>query len=194
LSIIAETGDINGTSDNAANMILQSANTDWTIETRLATNAVPVSAQNAGLVAYQDDSHFVKLVYTAAGFRRGQQAAAPAPASGNVQLYVEENGSSKSTVSVSLAGAEIKNNNIYLKLDKDGSIYTAYYSVDGKSWVQAGQADISLKDIQAGVMACQGVMNMRMGMSPGGAAAAAPAQQNNAQFRANFDWFRIKNR
>ena len=111
-----------------------------------------------------------------------------------MQLYVEENGSSKSTVSVSLAGAEIKNNNIYLKLDKDGSIYTAYYSVDGKSWVQAGQADISLKDIQAGVMACQGVMNMRMGMRPGGAASAAPAQQNNAQFRANFDWFRIKNR
>lgn len=194
LSIIAETGDINGTSDNAANMILQSANTDWTIETRLATNAVPVSAQNAGLVAYQDDSHFVKLVYTAAGFRRGQQAAAPAPASGNVQLYVEENGSSKSTVSVSLAGAEIKNNNIYLKLDKDGSVYTAFYSVDGKTWIQAGQAEVTLKDIQAGIIACQGVMNMRMGMRPGGAAAAAPAQQNNAQFRANFDWFRIKNR
>ena len=193
LSIIAETGDINGTADNAANMILQSANTDWTIETRLATNAVPVSAQNAGLVAYQDDSHFVKLVYTAAGFRRGQQQT-DAPAAGSLQLYAEENGSSKSTVSVSLAGAEIKNNNIYLKLDKDGSVYTAYYSVDGKTWIQAGQVDITLKDIQAGMIVCQGVMNMRMGMRPGGAAAAAPAQQNNAQFRANFDWFRIKNR
>ena len=193
LSIIAETGDINGTADNAANMILQSANTDWTIETRLATGGVPVSAQNAGLVAYQDDSHFVKLVYTATGFRRGQQQT-DAPAAGSLQLYAEENGSSKSTVSVSLAGAEIKNNNIYLKLDKDGSVYTAYYSVDGKTWIQAGQVDITLKDIQAGMIACQGVMNMRMGMRPGGAAAAAPAQQNNAQFRANFDWFRIKNR
>ena len=193
LSIIAETGDINGTADNAANMILQSANTDWTIETRLATGGVPVSAQNAGLVAYQDDSHFVKLVYTATGFRRGQQQT-DAPAAGSLQLYAEENGSSKSTVSVSLAGAEIKNNNIYLKLDKDGSVYTAYYSVDGKTWIQAGQVDITLKDIQTGMIACQGVMNMRMGMRPGGAAAAAPAQQNNAQFRANFDWFRIKNR
>ncbi|MBR4793169.1 MAG: glycoside hydrolase family 3 C-terminal domain-containing protein [Bacteroidaceae bacterium] len=199
LEIIAETGDINGTADNAANMVLQSANTDWTIETRLATSAVPASAQNAGLVAYQDDSHFVKFVYAPAAFRRGQQqAAAPvAPASGNLQLYVEENGSSKSTVSVNLADAGVKNNTICLKLDKDGSIYTAYYSVDGKTWIQAGQVEVSLKDIQAGVMACQGVMNMRMGgmgMRPGGAAAAASAQQNSVPFRARFDWFRIKNR
>ena len=199
LEIIAEAGDINGTADNAANMVLQSANTDWTIETRLATSAVPASAQNAGLVAYQDDSHFVKFVYAPAAFRRGQQqAAAPvAPASGNLQLYVEENGSSKSTVSVNLADAGVKNNTICLKLDKDGSIYTAYYSVDGKTWIQAGQVEVSLKDIQAGVMACQGVMNMRMGgmgMRPGGAAAAAPAQQNSVPFRAWFDWFRIKNR
>ena len=115
-----------------------------------------------------------------------------------VRGYVEENGSSKSTVSVNLAEAGVKNHTIYLKLDKEGSIYTAYYSVDGKSWIQAGQVEVSLKDIQAGVMACQGVMNMRMGMGgmgmrPGGA-AAAPAQQNSAPFRAWFDWFRIKNR
>ena len=192
LEITATTGDITTASDNGANLVLQSANSDWTIETKLQTSALPTGAQNAGLVAYQDDSHFVKFVYTAAGFRRGQQQTA-APAAGSLQLYVEENGASKSTVSVNLAEAGVNDNTVYLKLEKDGSVYTALYSVNGKNWIQAGQADVALKDIQAGMIACQGVQNMR-GMRPGAAPAAAPAQQQAAPFKACFDWFRIKNR
>ena len=89
----------------------------------------------------------------------------------------------------------MKDNTVYLKLEKDGSVYTALYSVNGKNWIQAGQADVALKDIQAGFICCQGVQNMRMGMRPGGGApAAAPAQQQAAPFKACFDWFRIKNR
>ena len=62
--------------DNGANIVLQSANTDWTIETKLQTSAVPAApAQNAGLVVYQDDSHFIKLVYAMPAFRRGAQTA-----------------------------------------------------------------------------------------------------------------------
>ena len=192
LEITATTGDITAASDNGANLVLQSANSDWTIETKLQTSALPTGAQNAGLVAYQDDSHFVKFVYSAAGFRRGQQQTA-APAAGSLQLYVEENGASKSTVSVNLAEAGVNDNTVYLKLEKDGSVYTALYSVNGKNWIQAGQADVALKDIQAGMIACQGVQNMR-GMRPGAAPAAAPAQQQAAPFKACFDWFRIKNR
>ncbi len=192
LEITAAAGDINGAADNGANVVLQSANSDWTIDTKVQTSALPTGAQNAGLVAYQDDAHFVKFVYTAAGFRRGQQQAA-APAAGSLQLYVEENGASKSTASVNLAEAGVKDNTIYLKLEKDGSVYTALYSVNGKEWIQAAQADVTLKDIQAGVIACQGVQNMR-GMRGGAAPAAAQAQQPAAPFKAWFDWFRIKNR
>ena len=199
LEITAATGDINGTADNGANVVLQSANSDWTIDTKLQTSVFPAGAQNAGLVAYQDDSHFIKFVYTGVAMRRGgmQQggAAAAAPAAGSLQLYVEENGASKSTLSVNLAEAGVKDNTIWLKLEKDGSVYTASYSVNGKSWIQAGQTDIALKDIQAGLICCQGVQNMRMGMRPGGAApAAAPAQQQSAPLKAWFDWFHIKNR
>jgi len=192
LEITATTGDITAASDNGTNLVLQSANSDWTIETKLQTSALPTGAQNAGLVAYQDDSHFVKFVYTAAGFRRGQQQTA-APAAGSLQLYVEENGASKSTVSVNLAEAGVNDNTVYLKLEKDGSVYTALYSINGKNWIQAGQADVALKDIQAGMIACQGVQNMR-GMRPGAVPAAAPSQQPAAPFKACFDWFRIKNR
>ncbi len=196
LEITAAAGDITAAADNGANLVLQSANSDWTIETKLQTSALPTGAQNAGLVAYQDDSHFVKFVYTGAAMRRGgMQQGAAAPAAGSLQLYVEENGASKSTLSVNLAEAGVKDNIVYLKLEKDGSVYTALYSVNGKNWIQAGQADVALKDIQAGLICCQGVQNMRMGMRPGGGApAAAPAQQQAAPFKACFDWFRIKNR
>jgi beta-glucosidase-like glycosyl hydrolase len=193
LEITAAAGDITAASDNGANLVLQSANSDWTIETKLQTSALPTGAQNAGLVAYQDDSHFVKFVYTGAAMRRGGQQQGTAPAAGSLQLYVEENGASKSTLSVNLAEAGVKDNTVYLKLEKDGSVYTALYSVNGKNWIQAGQADVALKDIQAGMIACQGVQNMR-GMRPGAAPAAAPAQQQAAPFKACFDWFRIKNR
>ena len=192
LEITAAAGDITAASDNGANLVLQSANSDWTIDTKLQTSALPTGAQNAGLLAYQDDSHFVKFVYTGAAMRRGQQQGA-APAAGSLQLYVEENGASKSTLSVNLAETGIKDNTVYLKLEKDGSTYTAFYSVNGKNWIMAGQAEVMLKDIKAGVMACNGVQNMRMGMRPGGAAPAAAPQQT-APLKAWFDWFRIKNR
>ncbi len=192
LEITAAAGDITAASDNGANLVLQSANSDWTIDTKLQTSALPTGAQNAGLVAYQDDSHFVKFVYTGVAMRRGQQQGA-APAAGSLRLYVEENGASKSTLSVNLAETGIKDNTVYLKLEKDGSTYTAFYSVNGKNWIMAGQAEVILKDIKAGVMACNGVQNMRMGMRPGGAAPAAAPQQT-APLKAWFDWFRIKNR
>ena len=192
LEITAATGDINGAADNGQNIVLQSANSDWTMETKLQTVALPTGTQNAGLVAYQDDSNFVKLVYSGAQMRRGQQQGG-APASGSLQLYVEQNGAAKSTASVNLAEAGVKDNTLWLRLEKDGSIYTAYYSVDGRSWSMAAQTDIALKDIQAGLITCQGAQNMRMGMRPGAAQAAAPAQQA-APFKACFDWFHIKNR
>ncbi len=195
LEITATAGDITAASDNGVNLVLQSANSDWTIDTKLQTSALPTGVQNAGLVAYQDDSHFVKFVYTGAAMRRGgQQQGAAAPAAGSLQLYVEENGASKSTQSINLAEAGVVDNTICLKLEKDGSIYTAYYSVDGKSWVMAAQTEVMLKDIKAGVMACNGVQNMRMGMRPGGAGPAMAAAQQTAPLKAWFDWFRIKNR
>ena len=196
LEITAAAGDITAAADNAQNIVLQSANTDWTIETKLQTSAVPAApAQNAGLVAYQDDSHFVKLVYAAQGFRRGQQQAAAAPAVGSLQLYAEENGSAKTTLNVPLTDAGIKDNTIWLRLVKTGSVYTAFYSADGKKWVEAGQVDVVLKDIQAGVMAALGAANARMGGmrmpagagAPGAGAAATPA----APFKACFDKFSI---
>ena len=189
LEITAAAGDISGPSDNARNLVLQSANCDWTIDTKLQTSAIPAApAQNAGLVAYQDDANFVKLVYGAPGFRRGAQPT-DAPAAGSIQLIVEERGTSKT-----LANADVHNNNVWLKLEKDGSVYAAFYSVDGNNWVLVGLADITLKDVQAGLIAVQGTQMMGGRMRPMGAAAQAPASQPSLPFKVWFDWFRIKNR
>ena len=196
LEITAE-GDVNAAADNGANMVLQSANSDFTIETKVKASALPTGGQNAGLIAYQNDSYFVKFIYTGAQMRRGQQPQASAPASGSLQLYVEENGSAKSTGIINLSEAGVQDNTIWLRLEKDGSTYSAFYSVDGNNWFAAGQAEIALKDIQAGLIAFQGAqMRMGMGMRPGGApgAAAPAAAQPAAPFKASFDWFRIKNR
>ena len=202
LEITTSAGDITQTSNNASNLVLQSANTDWTVDTKLSTSAVPAApAQNAGILAYQDDDNFVKFVYTTQGFgggrapQGGAQGAAARPAApqvGSLQLIVEEKGASKTIATVNLADANIKNNTVWLRLVKKGSTYTAYASADGKSFSEAGQAQVVLSDIQAGLMASDGVQRAMGGRNmPQGAAAQAPA---TTPMKARFDWFRITNK
>jgi len=192
LKITTGAGDIALANNNASNIVLQSANGDWTAETKLITSAVPSRpAQNAGLVAYEDDDNFVKLVYGAPVFGRGMPQAQPGAApSGSVQLIAEDNGNNKTTVNVSLVGVPVKDNTLWLRLVKKGLKYTAYYSVDGKKFTEVGEADVLLKDIQAGVIACDGV---RPAMAARGGYGMPQAQpQEPAPMTACFDWFHIK--
>lgn len=205
LVITTSAGDITQTSNNAQNLVLQSANTDWTIDTKLSTSQVPGQpAQNAGLVAYQDDDNFVKLVYASAGMARGGFGGAPqaatqatpaAPTAGSLQLIVESAGSSKNIANIRLADSGIADNTIWLRLVKESDSYTAFYSVDGKTFIEAGKAQILLKDIQAGLMACDGVQMAagRRGGNGGGArqGAAPAAQPAVTPLLAIFEWFRI---
>ena len=192
LKVTTGAGDVTLANNNASNIFLQSANTDWTAETKLTTSAVPGNpAQNAGLIAYGDDDNFVKLVYSAPAFGRGmpqiQPGAAPA---GSIQLVAEEGGNSKSTVSVSLADVPVQDNTVWLRLEKAGDKYTAWYSVDGKKFTKAGEASVLLKDIKAGVIACDGVRPAMMGRGGFGMPQAQP--QTPSPLTVSFDWFHIK--
>ncbi len=179
LAITTETGDLTVANNNAANVFVQSANTDWTIDTKLTCSDAPAApAQNAGIVAYQDDDNFVKFAYSAQMFRRGGQGGA------SVQIVCEEGGNSKATVTVTPEG--IKDNVIWLRLQKKGDTYTAWYSADGKKYVEAGQVETGLKDIQAGLIACDGVMPSFGGFRRG---AQAPVQPK--PMKASFEMFRI---
>ncbi len=208
LTITTTAGDITTNSNNAENVILQSANTDWTVDVKLSTDKVPAApAQNAGVVAYQDDDNFVKVVYAAGGAAfggaRGGQApqagAAQQPAAptvGNLQIVSEENGAQKSLVNVNLSEAGIKDNTIWIRLEKSGSTYTAWYSADGKKFEKAGQAEIALKDVQAGIIACDGVQRAMGGRGAGAGrqGAAAPVAQPTTPMKATFHFFNVKNK
>ena len=111
-------------------------------------------------------------------FRRGGQGGA------SVQIVCEEGGNSKATVTVTPEG--IKDNVIWLRLQKKGDTYTAWYSADGKKYVEAGQVETGLKDIQAGLIACDGVMPSFGGFRRG---AQVPVQPQ--PMKASFEMFKI---
>ncbi|MBR0534576.1 MAG: glycoside hydrolase family 3 C-terminal domain-containing protein [Bacteroidales bacterium] len=184
-------GDIVQAGNDAQNILLQEANADWTVDTKLTCLTAPAApAQNAGLVAYQDDDNFVKFVYGAAmAMRRPDPNAAAAPAAGQLQLVVEENGAQKAAVRVPMDGIIGTDNVVWLRLVKKGDSYTAFYSVDGKKFTEAGSAQIVLKDVQAGLICCEGVMAAMGGRGGfGGAAMQMPAA---APLKAAFDDFKI---
>jgi len=65
LTIRTEEGDVSEKSNNARNILLQSANNDWTIETKLIGSRAPSQPENAGIIVWQDDHNFVKLMLRA---------------------------------------------------------------------------------------------------------------------------------
>lgn len=163
LTITSEPGDVSETTDNAKNMLLQSANNDWTIETKLTASRVPSQPENAGILAYQDDHHFVKLMFRAVikttqfGMQNGPQARP-----GTIDLIMEENGIAKSIAFINLKQEITGDNALILRLTKKGSLYTASYSLDGEKYENLGTADMLLKDIKAGLIACDGVVTQYM--------------------------------
>jgi len=196
LVITSNKGDIVSTNNNAENILLQSANTDWTIESKIVCSRKPSGfAQNAGILAYQDDDNFVKLVYRAGGGRRGMGGfGGPGSAGiqpGSVELVIEKDGYQRSAATLSMADIIKDNNTLVLKLDKKSNIFTASCSSDGKNFKSVGTADILLKDIKAGIIACDGVAPARMGNFPG---MQQQTSQPETPFEVAYDYFHISNK
>ena len=191
LTITSEEGDVSEGSNNARNILLQSANSDWTIETKLTCSRIPSQPENAGILAYQDDNNFVKLMFRAVTkrtrFRRSQE---PEVQPGTLELLMEENGFNKSVATFDLNQEITDNNALILKLNKQGSIYTAFYSLDGENFETLGTADIMLKNIKAGLIACDGVITTSQRNSfwfnP-------DTSKPDTPFDVSFDYFRIEN-
>ncbi|MDA3927666.1 MAG: glycoside hydrolase family 3 C-terminal domain-containing protein [Prolixibacteraceae bacterium] len=185
-------GDITDGNVDAENILLQSANTDWTIETKLVCSRKPSGfSQNAGIVAYQDDDNFVKLVYRASFSRRSFGRANSGEQPGSVELMVENGGDQKSSVMLSMADIIKADNTLFLKLVKAGDVYTAYCSSDGKKFNEVGKTNVVLKNISAGLMTCDGVMPARM------ARFRRFMQQDtepDTPFEVAFDYFKISNK
>jgi hypothetical protein len=186
LTITSETGDISEGSNNARNLLLQSANNDWEIETKLICSRTPSQPENAGVVAYQDDDNFVKLMFRAVIKTSRQTGVQP----GTIDLLIEENGIAKSVASVNLREEVIGENHLLLRLKKSGSTYTAYYSVDGKTFEKMGASNIALKDIKAGLIACDGIITQSMTSTFW---FDSDTTKPDTPFDVSFDYFSIKN-
>ena len=193
LVITGETGDIVESDNNAGNLLLQSANTDWSIETKIVCSRKPAGLfENTGILAYQDDDNFVKLVYRSSMRRRGfgfDRSSGAAEQPGSVELIIESYGNQKTSASLDMDDMIKGDNTLILKLAKKGEQYTASCSSDGEKFETVGMGDIALKDIKAGLIACKGVIPARMSYF------ARFMQQNepDTPFEVAFDYFHIMN-
>lgn len=189
--IISEEGDLIESNNNAKNILLQSANTDWTIETKIVCSRKPASfTENAGILAYQDDDNFVKLAYRPSFGRRSFRPGGPGEQPGAVELLVESAGEQLSSVQVSMENIIKDDNTLLLKLMKKGSKYTAFASSDGKEFEKVGEAEVILKDIQAGILANDGALPARFA---GFRRFMQQDSQPQTPFEVSFDYFRIEN-
>jgi hypothetical protein len=187
LTITSEIGDLSEVSNNAKNLLLQSANNDWTIDTKLVCSRVPSQPENGGILVYQDDDNFVKLVLRAVTKTTRQTGAQP----GTIDLIVEENGIAKSMASFNLRKEITGTSALMLRLDKKGSTYTAFYSLDGEKFEKLGSGDILLKDIKAGLIVCDGIIisGMKSVYYFNG-----DTTKPNTPFDVSFDYFKITNK
>jgi len=184
LVITSQKGDIQGASNNAENILLQPANTDWTIESKLVFSGKPIKAeQQGGLIVYQDDDNYVRLVYGNArkGFMGSEEL---------IELVVENHGSQYSAANIKTLGLIKENYSIVFKLEKKGSSYTAYYSIGGKGFKLLGSTETVLSDIKTGLIACDGVA---MGRSIFSEAMEPLKKKEEPKFEVKCDYFHIVN-
>ncbi|HDR89448.1 MAG TPA: carbohydrate-binding protein [Bacteroidetes bacterium] len=187
LTLTSEPGGVSENTNNAKNILLQSANSDWTIETKLVGSRMPSQPENAGIIVYQDDDNFIKLVHRAV--IKTTRVKDPQP--GTIDLVMEENGISRSMASIKLEEPVTDGNELVLKLTKKGSIYTAYYSVyNGENFVKLGTVDLLLKDIKAGLMVADGIIANYMKSTFW---FDSDTTKPDSPFDVSFDYFRIEN-
>lgn len=186
LTITTEKGDISEKSNNARNLLLQSANNDWTMETRLIGSRAPSQPENAGIIAWQDDHNFLKLMLRAATKTTRQREPQP----GTIELLLEENDIARSVATFDLKEMITGDQPLYLRLTKAGAHYIAYYSLDGKEYKQLGSADATLQNINVGLIACDGIITQSMTSTFW---FDSDTTKPETPFDVSFDYFHIKN-
>lgn len=182
--IQAEKGDIEGTGNDAKNLLLQSANSDWSIDTEIAFSRIPAYlGEQAGILAFGDDDNFVKVVckFSAGGFFGIVQIPM-------LELIAEVDGSPISISSVPASEALGKDNNVYLRLKKEGSEYTAHYSSNGEQFTELGATEVILEEVQVGLIAVKG------NTSSDFFSQFQQGKNVDPAFSASFSYFRIESR
>lgn len=125
LNVTTEYGGLYGTANNGRNILLREApNGDFILETHVYYQPA-YNFQNAGIIVYGDDDNYLML-----------SRAYCEPCGGNkIYFDYEKNGQALGT-GVGLSTS--RRSEAYLKIVKQGTTFSGYYSDDGRAWQQVG--------------------------------------------------------
>ncbi len=140
LPLLTSEGDIYQNNNTYSNLFLQNGFGDWTLEAKINFPEIPTgNYQQAAILAYQDDDNYVKVDYE------------------YCNKAVIQIGSEQNAVWSSAGMTDFNGHDLYYRLVKKGSTYTAYYCTDGRSFVQYGSPVVmELENIKIGLLAING--------------------------------------
>ncbi len=138
LSITTQPGDLSGSKNSLKNILTQPAkDSNFVVSTKLDFKPGE-NGQNAGLIIYGDDDNYYTLT------RDNLSGAA----------FIARNESKGTSKTLGRKTDVITSATSYLKIEKNGDIYTSYYSADGSTWTQLAQTSgINIANPKIGVIA-----------------------------------------
>ncbi len=112
------------------------------------------------------------------------------PQPGTIDLLVEENDIARSAASFNLNEMIVDDHPLYLRLTKEGAQYTGYYSLDGETYQLLGTTDATLRNIKAGLIACDGIITQSMTSTFW---FDSDTTKPETPYDVSFDYFHIQN-
>jgi hypothetical protein len=110
-----------------------------------------------------------------------------------IELLVEREGAQYSAASVKARDLVQDDLTIVFKIEKKGSIYTAYYATGGKGFELLGSTDVVLSDIKAGLLACNGEPTSGGMMNAVAEMMGVGDESEVDPLKVRFDYFNITN-
>jgi regulation of enolase protein 1 (concanavalin A-like superfamily) len=154
LHMVARRGTNFGGSSDSGAMLYQNISGSCSIETKISANPA-TNYEKTGIMMRQNGSNWVALMYQA---QSGHQ----------VELTTKSGGSAVDQKLTALTASPI-----WLRLERDSSSFTSYYSTDGVNWTPHWTGSLILNDtLMVGLLIADGTAN--------------------SDFVADFDYFRYK--
>ena len=145
ITITTQAGELYSSTTNAQNIFLTPASGDFTVTTKL-TFVPGADYQTAGIIVYAND----KSVFGA--FKRSHSGF-----NGNILATFSQNNGSPSEQTTPDPD---KNAPVYLKVERVGTSFSAYYSFDNENWTKiknsVTNAALSASDLKVGLYAVDG--------------------------------------
>jgi beta-xylosidase len=148
LRIYSEAGSLYQTSNDGTNLLVRTAPIgDFEIETRVLFTPTS-NIQTAGLLVYEDDDNYLALIRAYCGF-------IPQCKGNAIYFDQEEQGQ---TIGSNFVMTITTSSEAYLRVLRQGTVYTGYVSVDGLDWLTVGTHTVvsGLVPSQVGLYAYNG--------------------------------------